>query len=75
MVACVVECIEEKMSKTNDYAIRSISPNPYGKSFRVIITLLVKCLYSFHLSHPEKNVAEGKSIAAFRCALKFLKFP
>lgn len=54
----VVECAEENISKTNDHATRSISRKPYGKPFRVIITLLVICVYLSHLSGPEKNVTK-----------------
>lgn len=50
--ARVVECIEKSISKTNDRATRSISRKPYGKWFRVIITLLVICFYLSHLSRP-----------------------
>ena len=53
----VVESMEESISKTNDHTARSISTQPYGKSFRGIITLLVICFYLSHLSHPVRNVA------------------
>lgn len=60
----VVECIERSISETNDRATRSISRKPYGKSFRVIITLLLICFYLFHLSRPEKNGAKWLCDAA-----------
>ena len=73
--ACVVECTEENVSKTNDYAIGSISRNPYGKSFRVIITLLVMCPYSSHLSHTaETNAAEWFWDSARGLTLHFTTF-
>ena len=62
--ARVVECIERSISETNDRATRSISRKPYGKSFRVIITLLLICFYLFHLSRPEKNGAKWLCVAA-----------
>lgn len=55
MDARVVECVEENISKTNDHATRSISRQPYGKSFRVIITTLVMCFYLCNLPRAEKN--------------------
>lgn len=50
----MVECVEN-ISKTNDHATRSISREPYGKSFRVIITTLVMCFYLSYLPRSEKN--------------------
>lgn len=50
----MVECVEENISKTNDHATRSISRQPYGKSFRVIITTLVMCFYLCNLLAQRK---------------------